>query len=827
MKQAVNHLTRRSFLATTALAAGTLAAASAAGCKSVDVVDEVADDVDVVQSEEKTYIGTCRGNCGGACALQAKVREGKIVSTHPMTFPSEYEGVDQGCVKGMANPLRLYGTHRLRYPMKQTGERGSDNWERISWDEAYALVAEKLKAAFDEYGPGSVCFQGGAGNKAAYLNSHPLQIDNNVCNYNMGVGATRFMKKTGVTVLATGDDMAGLYFRSYLLKIPMNALEDLPNAKTIIVWGSNPAEASFTRSAWYYICKARENGTKVITIDPLYTPTAAHSDSWLPIQAGTDAALMCAMANYIIENNLMNEDYLKKGSVAPLLIKEDGSYLRISDIVEAPADASKDVPLVWDEVAQDFVAYNQASDPALNGTRDASGLSVRTVFDATLENIAPFTVEFAAKECGLTVEQIEEVARACAVDTPTTFHIDWGIEHTYNSWRVYFASALLASLTGSVGIAGGAYNTSRSLGTKIFKTPVKYDLSCLDIEDAKPNKVITGDYLCEIMETGQWAGEEFPVRALMVQACDPLDNFSGATDLMKAYEKIDFIVTIELFMTTTAHYSDLVLPAALPWEAEDFSTGGFMSQKAIEPLGEAKGDFDIIRGIAEAMGYNDLFTQSGEEYLRSILDTPENKDAGVDYDAYHEQGAIVGEYKSEAFATPESNDLGLTRFYLEHMVPRDNWGQEFPLKDRLPYYEPSIEAFADNPDRERYPLYGFSSHDNYHGQSVWAHNAWLDEFRTVDGKPFCRIHEKAAAERGISTGDTVRVFNDHGSCVMKAVVTKGIQVESVWVPHGFFWDEFDEGFAQTLTGHYPDPVSSNSNYNDWICQVEKIEGGVR
>ncbi len=628
-----------------------------------------------------------------------------------------------------------------------------------------------------------------------------------------------------MTVLATGDDMAGLYFKNFLLNTPMNALEDLPNAKTIIVWGANPAEASFTRSAWYYICKAKEAGANIVTIDPLYTPTAAHSDMWLPIKVGTDAALMCAMANYIIENNLIDEDTLKKRSVAPLLIKEDGGYVRVADIGEAPQKDEDNLPVVWDEATQTFVLYTNASNPALFGSHDVNGQTVRTVYEATIENIKPFTVEYAAAECGLTVGQVVAVAKMCSTETPTTFHIDWGIEHTYNSWRIYFASAFLAALTGSVGVSGGAYTTSRSLGSKIFKAPVKYDLSCLNVENAKTSKAITGDYVCDIVETGKWSGEDFPIRAILVQGCDPLDNFSGPTYLLKAYEKVDFIVTIELFMTTTAHYSDLILPAAMPWETEDFSTAGFMTQKAIEPIGEARGDFTIIRDIAVAMGYDDLFPLSGEEYLRSILDTPENLKAGLGYDVYHEQGVIMGDYESKAFASPESNKLGLTRFYLEELIPRDDWGQRFPLKDRLPYYEKSIESYAENQKREQYPLYGFSNHDNYHGQSVWAHNKWLDEFRTFEGKPYCRLHEDAAKERGIETGDDVRIFNDHGSCVMKAVVTRGIQSESLWVPHGFFWDEFDEGFAQTLTGYYPDPVTSNSNFNDWICQVEKYKGG--
>ena len=817
------HMTRRSFLATTGLAAGALAASGMAGCSSISTEGEIPQ-VDMVE-DEKTYISTCRGNCGGLCALQAKVREGKIVSTHPMTFPNDQKGTEQGCAKGMSNVLRLYGSHRLLYPAKRVGERGSGEWEQISWDEAFRLIANKFSAAFEEYGPQSVCFQEGAGNKSAYLNSRFQTLNNYAgANYRvMGVGISRFMQKTGATTLGNGYDTAGLYFRNTLLEIPQNALEDLPNAKTIVVWGSNPAEAGFARSAWYWICKAHEQGANLVTIDPLYSSTAAHSDQWIPVRVGTDAALMCAVANYIIENNLVDFECLRTKSVAPLLIDEGGSYIRLSDVGMAPEDGKEDDPVVWDESKNSFVSYRNATMAAVNGARELpDGRKARTVYDATLENISPFTVEFAAEECGVSAEQIESLARMVATDTPTTFYIDWGIEHTYNSWRVYFCSALLAALTGAVGVDGGAYNTSRTLAAKVFKTPVKVDLSCLEVEDAKPCKAITGDYLYEITKTGKWAGEDFPIRALFIEACDPIDNFSGPVDMLKAFNEIDFIVTVDMFMTATAHYSDLVLPAAMPWEAEDFCTNGFYCQKAIDPVGDAKGDFDIFKGIAEAMGYNDLFPLSGEDYLRSILDTPENIESGVGFDEYREHGVILGDYECEPFATPEKNSLGLTRFYLEHMQPRDDWGQEFSLRDRLPFYEPSIESYPGNPDLEKYPLFGFSSHDHFHGQCVWAHNPWLDEFRTLNGEPFCRIHEKAAAARGIKTGDKVRVFNDRGMCVLSAVLTKGIREDSVWMPHGFFWDEYEEGDPQQLTGLYPDPVSSNSNFNDWICQVEKI-----
>lgn len=822
------HMTRRSFLATTGLAAGALAASGMAGCSSVDTSGEPAATETV---EEKTFINTCRGNCGGECVLQAKVRDGKIVSTHPLALPNKYEGVENGCARGMANPLRIYGTHRLLYPMKRVGERGSGEWEQISWDEAIDTIATKFKAAIDEYGPASLCVQVGAGSMKNYLDGCSLQTYNAAPSHTVGVGISRFIQKTGATILTNGDDMAGLYIKYNLTFPPSNALQDLQNAKTIVVWGSNPAEASFSRSSWFYMCKAKEAGARIVVIDPLYTSTAAHADEWVPVRVGTDAALMCAMCNYIIDNGLENVEYLKKGSVAPLLIKDDGSYLRLSDLGMDPDEEenaktgeteSADSPVVWDEATQGFVSHKTAGDPAIRGSFDAEGVAVRTVFDAAVENIAPYDISFAAEECGLPVEQIEELARRCATEGPVTFHIDWGIEHTYNSWRIYLGSAFLAALTGSVGIEGGAYSTGSSKA-KLFTAPVNLNRAGLTPDDPKVSKCITGDYLVEIMETGEWAGEEFPVRAMLVQACDPIDNFSGPTDLLKAWEKVDFIVTSELFMTSTAHYSDIVLPAAMPWEAEDFHVNsGYMTQKAVDPIGEVRPDFDIIREIATAMGYEDLYPLGREEYLRELLDTPENIEAGLGYDAYKEKGVIVGEYADATSVSPEYNPLGRTLFYLENMPPRDDWGQTFELKDRMPSYDYSIEAYPQNPDREKYPLFGFSGHDMYHGQSVWAHNAWLDEFRTVDGKPFCRIHESAAEERGIKTGDAVRVYNDHGSCVMNAVVTKGIQAESVWVPHGFFWDEFDEGYAQSLSGHYPDPVSSNSNFNDWICQVEKI-----
>ena len=115
-----------------------------------------------------------------------------------------------------------------------------------------------------------------------------------------------------------------------------------------------------------------------------------------------------------------------------------------------------------------------------------------------------------------------------------------------------------------------------------------------------------------------------------------------------------------------------------------------------------------------------------------------------------------------------------------------------------------------------------SYHNIYFAQSFSSHIPWLDELRGYEGEPFTRIHAKAAAERGIETGDTIRVYNDHGYVVTKAVVTTGIREDTVLVPRGYDTDQYIEGHPQNLIPMAVDPATSNNNLNDWLCQVEKL-----
>lgn len=819
-------LTRRSFLKATALTGGAAATIGLAGCSSIaEMPEETPQTV-----EEKTYSNTCRGNCGGMCQLQTKVREGKVVKTSPIVFDGEARLLQAGCVKGQSNPQRIYSTHRLLHPMKQTGERGSDNWEQITWDEAFGMIAEKFQASFDEYGPESVGLYAYGGNGNEFLSKMFFGFINDgetrMHSFN-GIGFERFAQKTGITLFNGSADIAQLYIQMWHMGAASNSAEDYVNAKTILLWGANPADAQ--KHTWPCLLAAKKAGAKIVSIDPRFSNSSAHADMWVPIRPGSDGALMLAMCNHIIENDLIDYDYLRNKSIAPLLLKEDGSYLRLSDLGMDPvavtaADGTSsevDSEVVYDEASGTFGSSRTVSDPALTGTFDADGIEVRTVYDYALESIKPFTVDYAVEECGIPAETIIEVAELYATSTPASIAHWWGMGHFRNSWRLYFGMGLLASLTGNACKPGASYTPS-SLASSIYQGPLSTNWQSLDLKEQKVSTMICANRIPSIVETGMWQDRPFNLRALLIMQANPLESSVDYNAMADAFDKIDFVVVHEQFMTDTAKRADLVLPCTMTWESEDFN-GTWMDQKAIEPIGEGKSNFEVFVGMANALGYTDLYDKDGEGYLREILDTPENLEAGLGFDVWREEGAILGDFAKNAVVGQETNPTGRTQFYLEYLPPRDDMGQALTLQDKLPSYEHPGEAYASNPLREKYPLFGVSYHDNYTGQTMFSHVPWLNDLRGYEGEPYVLISETAANERGIETGDTVKVYNDRGYVVIRAVVTKGLQEDTIVVPRGYGSDQFIEGNVHELSSiETVDWVVSNDSHNDWLCQVEKM-----
>ena len=830
-------ISRRSFLGTTAAACVAVAGAGAGATLAATAAQAAEEGA----AAEKWVHGNCRGNCGGMCALKFRVRDGHLVQARPEDVPLENIGTREGCVRGITAPQRAYTPRRLLHPMKRAegSARGANQWEIISWDEALKTVADQFSSVQSQYGNSAVAFCTGFGSKNWITGTGHVYttLTQGHTPGTYGVGFERAVQTLGCTLFETGSDVGQLYMQNTSgLSQTWHTANDFVNSDLILIWGCNPTDAC--RAYWPYIVQAKEQGAKIYCLDPRYSRSASFADVWIPMRPGTDGALMLAIANYAWDNGLVDEDYFANKSNAPLLIKEDGSYLTHADMGLAPymmyyAQVDMEVPInpacVWDPAASAVGSSYAVADPATEWEGEvttASGetIKVRTVWKATRDAISEWTLKKAAQECDVDLALITQLAQDYCTANAASVCTYEGLAHHGNSWHNFKNLALMASITGNINKPGASINQYTQGAMNV--TGVNPALNKEDHTEphALPIESNGTQHLPEIALSGTWGGKDWPIKALYVVNSNPLASDSGRTAMIEAFEEIGFVVSAFWMFTDTCLYSDIVLPAASTYETTDLfsAPGGTCLQEAcMEPLGEARNDLDIYRGILEAMGHTGVYTKTVEEYLRTALDTDENREKQRDYDSLmSNEGIFHNGGGNFCFTLAEYNPTGRTQFYMENIIPRCNHGQEIPSSYKLPMYEKCFESYEENPLKAQYPFYSVSWHDNYAGHTMFNGIRWLDELR----EPYVWVHEDAAAERGIAQGDLVKVFNDRGHVVLKCVTTKGIRKDTVLMPHGFQADDYVSGHHQALTSAQTDLVTANNCFYDYLCQVEKWDG---
>lgn len=437
-------LGRRTFLK------GTLAATAAAAggatflTEAPAMAETAADTPEADEFGERIYSGVCRSNCYGGCFLNVHVRDGKVVRTSARDLPEpEWNRI---CSKGLSHVFRIYDPDRVKYPMRRVGERGAGEWEQISWDEALSEISEKFKGYAEDYGPESVCYWKGSGN------------DSFADNY------ARLWNYLGATNISQTLDMAIFYATQKSVGVSLNfngnEMTDLKNAKTIVIWGSNPAVSQM--QGMHFIMEARDAGTKVIAVDPVYSTTVSKCDQWIPIAPGTDGLLAIAIMNIILEKGWEDESFLKASTVAPFLVKEsDGKFLRSCDLGELGADES-DAILVTDGNGN-FGTPEQIADPVIEGTFEVNGERVTCAYTLLLDRLASYSVEEAAAQCDIPVETIYGLAEDLACNTPSTIYMLLGLDHYQNGFYSMFDICCISMLTGSAGKPGAFTGASESM----------------------------------------------------------------------------------------------------------------------------------------------------------------------------------------------------------------------------------------------------------------------------------------------------------------------------------------------------------------------------
>ena len=505
------------------------------------------------------------------------------------------------------------------------------------------------------------------------------------------------------------------------------------------------------RHLWPFIEKARARGAKVVVIDPIRTMTAESADVFVQPLPGTDVALMLAMMHILIRDDLVDHDYLEKYT--------DG-------------------------------------------------------FDELSVQVTEWTPLRAAQVCGISVDEIESLARDYGTIRPSFIRTLIGAEHRQHGAMFFRALSCLPMLVGAWREKGGGF--ARSVGSY---AAVNVDDSVFTVDALSAGRERRPLSMNEIGQVLNDHNLDPAVKALFVYNGNPLVTAPNAELIRQGLERDDlFTVVSEQFMTDTARYADVIFPACTQIEQVDVVPAwGHLylgwNEKAIEPLGESVPNTELWRRLALAMGFSEpeLF-EDDESLIASALHD-------VDLDQLRTTGFVrlslpedLLPYAQGGFATASGKAA-----LINHSLPAVGM-------PALPTYEVGDEMQGGINSQDMYPLSLMSP--KTHVRFLNSSYSHLAHHCDAEGEMYCELDLSDAASRGIQDGDQVRVFNERGSLdVVAQVKSSGGRVRSglVLVPFGWVGTRTkDMKTVNALTNDQAADFGGGVAFYDTMVQVEKI-----
>ena len=608
-------------------------------------------------------------NCHGNCAFKLTVKDGIVMREEQLAqYPQLNGGTPdtnpRGCQKGAIHSQAMYESDRIRYPMKRTGERGEGKWQRISWDKAAEEIADRIIDIYEKYGPGSL------------------------------------MTHTGTGIVSNGKLAAGLRFASLLGGIQEDQMTDVGDGQSGQALAFGDAIQNATSDAWFdadylllsflnvnatripdahYVWEAKYRGARVVTTSPDYNPTSIHADLWLNIKPGADPYLYMAMVHTILEENLVDEEFIKEQTDLTLLVRDDnGKLLRQSDVEKNGRD---DVFYMWDSASGKAVAApgSMGSEiksiklgetrPALEGQFTVAGHAVQPVFVHVRHEAMKFSPESTSEHTGIHPDVVREEARRFAKAKKAAVLSGFASAKMLNGIYTQWAQILMCALTGHVGERGGYWSPwidwgwestyllsfiqtgkmprfeSGGLGEflhgeKIIEARRHYDDKKLKARAGFSLDEME-EMINEAVDTGQMP--YFPeVKGAILMSDNKFTRNKGPhyrDRLLKKYSEL--FVNINIRMDSTALYADYVLPAASHYEGWDLRITPIhrfanLFTAPAKPIGEAKEEWAIFVLLTKKIQERAI-----ARGITSFPDGPVTRDLHTIHDDYTMGGKLM------------------------------------------------------------------------------------------------------------------------------------------------------------------------------------------
>ncbi|CBL45592.1 Dimethylsulfide dehydrogenase alpha subunit [gamma proteobacterium HdN1] len=414
-------------------------------------------------------------NCRSACEWDIYVKDGVVVreeqtATYEASEPGIPDFNPRGCQKGACYTEVMYGPSRLYSPMKRVGERGSGQWEKISWDQALGEIAEKIVDISEKYGTDYIIHDMGP-------------------HHDFGpttAARARFFSMLGASL---ADDWAEIGDLNVAATMTFGfphvggSSDEWFLSDYLVVWMMNPSVTQIPDA--HFLFEAKYNGATLTVIDPQYSATAIHADHWMPIESGTDAALAMYVSRYIWENDRIDLPYVKEQTDLPMLVRIDnGRFLTEQDLQKA---GRTDVVYYWDqnagkpklasgsegELRHTRLHLDKDVDPAIEGIFQVQGadgnvIHVTTVGSLIRESLERYTLDYTAQVTKLSKAHITQFAKGFANAERPMILSSWGANRFFHSDLMNRAKILCLSLRGAIGKRGAGYHSTGWVGLEGF-----------------------------------------------------------------------------------------------------------------------------------------------------------------------------------------------------------------------------------------------------------------------------------------------------------------------------------------------------------------------
>ncbi len=434
-------------------------------------------------------------------------------------------------------------------------------------------------------------------------------------------------------------------------------------------------------------------------------------------------------------------------------------------------------------------------------------------FEALKERVREYPPQRVAQITGLAVDDVIRLARDYGTIKPAAIRLNYGMQRHAGGGMAIRTAACLPALVGAWrDPAGGALLSSSGTYPVDGKALERPDLIWNNPRTI--NMSIIGNALLETKDP--------PIRAIYVYNSNPVAVAPESAKVVAGFSREDlFCVVHDVFLTDTADYADIVLPATTQLEHVDVhSSYGHLyvlaNNPSIAPVGESKPNTEAFRLLAQRMGFDDAcFRESDEQIARHAFVAAHPRAQGLDWDRLKVEGwqrlnvpAPFAPFAEGDFPTPS----GKCEFYSETL--------ERQGVDPLPTYTPPRESVASNPAlARRYPLAMLSPPARHALNSTFAN---LPVFAENESTPQLEIHPDDAAARGIATGDAVRVFNDRGALVLTARITERAR-PGVVVALSIWWRKLspDGTNANMVTGQALTDLGRAATFYDCLVEVAR------